>query len=51
VSGKKSIPSLGFAEFTVTNTADFPCVTSTDPFDCLASLPVSIEMTLPSTVA
>src|SRR5215831_7775832 len=44
------MPSRGFAEFTVTNTADLPWVTSTAPFDCLASLPVSMPTVFPSTV-
>ena len=44
------MPSRGFAEFTVTITALFPWVTSTEPFDCLARRPVSMVTGFPSTV-
>ena len=42
VSGKKSIPSRGFAIVAVTSTIESPCRTTTAPFACCASFPVSM---------
>jgi len=49
-SGKKSMPSRGFAVFTVVSTTLPPIVTTAAPADCFASRPVSMVISVPPTV-
>src|SRR5207245_7683373 len=51
VSGKKSMPSRGWAEVAVTRTIVSPPRTVTDPLACLASEPVSNTIGRPPTSA